>query len=363
RASPGHQARAETASTTIPMRAVVYKSPGHVEVSDVPEPHIVESTDAIVKVTHTGICGTDLHVVKGDFPGIAPGAVVGHEFVGEVVEVGRAVRRIRLGDKVMSSDFTACGQCRWCDRSEHWQCAERAFFGTGTAFGPSLSGAQAEYVRVPFADRTLGQLPENCVPEAALLMGDNLATGWVAVERAGTEAGDCVVVIGGGAVGQLAALSAQVAGAGIVVLVEPNETRKAFATAQGSIAVHPDEAAVLVRKLTEGDGADVVVEAVGGNGPLDFAMSLARARGRVVSVGAHVAENWAFPVGRAFKDEMTLSFAIGDSIRLRRKLLRLVTSGALDPTVVVDARGRLADAPSLYELLAKQQRLKAVMTP
>jgi threonine dehydrogenase-like Zn-dependent dehydrogenase len=279
------------------------------------------------------------------------------------VEVGRAVRRIRLGDKVMSSDFTACGQCRWCDRSEHWQCAERAFFGTGTAFGPSLSGAQAEYVRVPIADRTLGQLPENCVPEAALLMGDNLATGWVAVERAGTEAGDCVVVIGGGAVGQLAALSAQVAGAGIVVLVEPNETRKAFATAQGSIAVHPDEAAVLVRKLTEGDGADVVVEAVGGNGPLDFAMSLARARGRVVSVGAHVAENWAFPVGRAFKDEMTLSFAIGDSIRLRRKLLRLVTSGALDPTVVVDARGRLADAPSLYELLAKQQRLKAVMTP
>ncbi|WP_128000903.1 MULTISPECIES: alcohol dehydrogenase catalytic domain-containing protein [Piscinibacter] len=345
------------------MRAVVYKSPGHVEVSDVPEPHVAEATDAIVKVTHAGICGTDLHVVKGDFAGITPGAVVGHEFVGEVVEAGRAVHRIRLGDKVMSSDFTACGQCRWCDRAEHWQCTERAFFGTGTAFGPSISGAQAEYVRVPFADQTLGHLPEQCPPEAALLMGDNLATGWVAIERASTQAGDFVVVIGGGAVGQLAALSAQVAGAGVVVLVEPNETRRAFANAQGSIAVHPDDAAALVRKLTDGDGAEVVVEAVGGNGTLDFAMSLARARGRVVSVGAHVAESWAFPVGRAFRDELTLSFAIGDSIRLRRKLLRLVTSGALDPTVVVDARGRLTDAPSLYDLLARQQRMKAVMTP
>jgi 2-desacetyl-2-hydroxyethyl bacteriochlorophyllide A dehydrogenase len=345
------------------MRAVVYKSPGQVEPGEVPDPHIAESTDAIVKVTHAGICGTDLHVVRGDFPGITPGSVLGHEFVGEVVEVGRAVRRIRLGDAVMSSDFTACGQCRWCDREEHWHCAERAFFGTGTAFGPGLSGAQAEYVRVPFADRTLGPLPDKCPPEAALLMGDNLATGWVAIERAGTEAGDSVVVIGGGAVGQLAALSAQVAGAGIVVVVEPNESRRAFAQAQGSIAVPPEQAAAQLRQLTDGEGADVVVEAVGGNGPLDLALSLARARGRVVSVGAHVAESWAFPVGRAFRDELTLSFAIGDGIRLRRKLLRLVTSGALDPTVVIDARGRLDDAPALYELLAKQQRMKAVFTP
>lgn len=331
--------------------------------SDVPQPHLADATDAIVRVTHAGICGTDLHVVKGDFPGMVPGNVVGHEFVGEVVEVGRAVQRLRVGDMVMSSDFTACGLCRWCDRTEHWQCGERAFFGTGTAFGPMLSGAQAEYVRVPHADRTLGLLPANCSPEAGLLMGDNLATGWAALERARLEPGERVVVIGGGAVGQLSALAAMTAGAGLVVVVEPNEARRAFARSQGSLAVHPDDALALVRQLTDGDGAEVVVEAVGGNGPLDLAMALARARGRVVSVGAHASETWSFSVGRAFREELSLSFAIGDGIRLRRKLTGLVTGGAIDPTVIIDARGRFDDAPALYQLLATQQRLKAVITP
>jgi 2-desacetyl-2-hydroxyethyl bacteriochlorophyllide A dehydrogenase len=345
------------------MRAVVYKGPGLVELSDVPQPHLADATDALVRVTHAGICGTDLHVVKGDFPGMVPGNVVGHEFVGEVVDLGRAVQRLRVGDMVMSSDFTACGICRWCDRAEHWQCGERAFFGTGTAFGPMLSGAQAEYVRVPHADRTLGLLPAGCSPEAGLLMGDNLATGWVAVERARLEPGERVVVIGGGAVGQLSALAAMTAGAGLVVVVEPNQGRRAFAQSQGSLAVHPDDALALLRQLTDGDGADVVIEAVGGNGPLDLAMALARARGRVVSVGAHASATWGFAVGRAFREELSLSFAIGDGIRLRRKLAGLVTSGAIDPTVVIDARGRFDDAPALYQLLATQQRLKAVITP
>jgi threonine dehydrogenase-like Zn-dependent dehydrogenase len=345
------------------MRAVVYRAPGEVALAEVPRPTLVDATDAIVRVTLAGICGTDLHVVRGDFPGMTPGAVVGHEFVGEVVELGSAVQRFRRGDSVMSSDFTACGRCRWCDRAEHWQCGERAFFGTGTAFGPVLAGAQAEYVRVPHADRTLGAVPVGCSPEAALLMGDNLATGWAAVERAALEAGERVVVIGGGAVGQLCALAAQTAGAGLVIVVEPNENRRSFAQSQGSLATHPDGAVAMVQRLTGGDGADVVVEAVGGNGPLDLAMALTRARGRVVSVGAHASDTWGFPVGRAFREELTLSFAIGDGIRLRRKLIGLVTGGALDPTVVIDARGRLDEAPSLYALLAKQQRLKAVLTP
>ena len=345
------------------MRAVIYQSPGVVAVAEVPRPTLVEPTDAIVKVTLAGICGTDLHVVRGDFPGIAAGAIVGHEFVGEVVEVGRAVRRLRLGERVMSSDFTACGHCNWCDQGDHWHCNERAFFGTGTSFGPALAGAQAEFVRVPHADTTLGLLPAGCSDEAALLMGDNLATGWVAIERAGTEPGDCAVVVGGGAIGQLTALCAQAAAAGIVVLVEPNAQRRAFAQAHGSLAVHPDDAQSLVRRVTDGVGADVVLEAVGGNGPMDLAMKLARPRGRIVSVGAHVAEQWAFPVARAFRDELTVGFAIGDAIRLRRRLLRLVAGGAFDPTVIIDARGTLEQAPDLYRQLAAQQRLKAVVSP
>jgi alcohol dehydrogenase len=345
------------------MRAIAYRGPGEVELTEVPRPTLLEPTDAVVRVTLAGICGTDLHVIRGDFPGVAAGTVVGHEFVGEVVDLGRAVQRVRLGDTVMSSDFSACGHCRWCDRAEHWHCTQRAFFGTGTAFGPALAGAQAEYVRVPHADRTLGRLPSEVSPEAALLIGDNLATGWVAVERARTEPGDCVVVIGGGAVGQLAALAAQTAAAGVVVVVEPNPARREFARAHGSLAVDPNQAAALVAQVTDGDGADVVVEAVGGGGPMDLALALARARGRVVSVGTHVDERWPFALARAFRDELTLSFAIGDGIRLRARLLRLVASGAFDPTVVIDARGSLADAPALYRQLASQQRLKAVVSP
>jgi 2-desacetyl-2-hydroxyethyl bacteriochlorophyllide A dehydrogenase len=345
------------------MRAVVYQGPGKVAVEQVAEPTIVESTDAIVRVTLAGICGTDLHAIRGEFPGMTPGTVVGHEFVGEVVEVGHSVRRMHLGDPVMASDFTACGQCRWCDRAEHWHCGQRAFFGTGTAFGPLLPGAQAEYVRVPFADKTLGLLPETCPAEAALLMADNLATGWVAVERAATQPGETVVVIGGGAIGQLTALAAQTIGAGAVVVVEPGEARRAFATHHGSLAVHPDQAVHFVASLTEGDGADVVVEAVGGNGPLDLATALVRPRGRVVSVGAHVADTWALPVSQGFRDEMSLSFAIGDAIRVRRRLLQVVTSGALDPTVVIEARGTLDQAPELYARLGRQELLKAVVSP
>ena len=345
------------------MRAVVYQGPGKVAVEQVAEPKVVESTDAVVRVTLAGICGTDLHAVNGDFPGMTPGTVIGHEFVGEVVELGRGVQRIRLGDTVMASDFTACGRCRWCDRAEHWHCSERAFFGTGTAFGPPLPGAQAEFVRVPHADKTLGLLPPACSAEAALLMADNLATAWVAMERSRTQPGETVAVIGGGAIGQLVALAAQTIGAGAVAVVEPSERRRAFAQRHGSLAVHPDAAADLLARLTDGDGADVVVEAVGASAALDLSAALVRPCGRIVSVGAHVAERWDLPVARAFREELTLSFAIGDAMRVRRRLLQVVTSGALDPTVVIEARGTLDQAPELYARLGRQEILKAVVSP
>jgi len=345
------------------MRAVIYTGPGRVALAEVPMPAVIDATDALVKVTLAGICGTDLHVVRGDFPGVEAGAVVGHEFVGEVVETGRDVRLVKRGDAVMSSDFTACGHCGWCCRGHHWHCRERGFFGTGTSFGPALAGAQAEYVRVPHADTTLGRLPDGCSPEAALLIGDNLATGWVAIERARLEPGDCVAVIGGGAVGQLAALSAQAAGAGVVLVVEPNAQRRAFAQAQGSLAATPEAAAETLAGIVGESGADVVVEAVGGTGPMDFALKLAGPVGRIVSVGTHASPSWAFPLAHAFRSESTLSFAIGDAIRLRRRLVRLVSGGALDPTVVIDARGRLEDVPDLYRRLSAQECLKAVVSP
>lgn len=345
------------------MRAIVYHGPGAVGVKEVPPPRLEHPGDALVLVELAGICGTDLHVIGGDFVGIQPGAVIGHEFVGEVIAVGNAVARFRIGDRVMSSDFTACGHCRWCNRGDHWECPERAFFGTGTSFGPPLAGAQAEIVRVPHADTTLGLIPDGCSDEAAILLGDNLATGWAAVERSCLLPGETVAVIGGGAVGQLAALSAQVAGAGIVIVIEPSEARRTFARANGSLAATPEQARASVARFTDGDGVDVVVEAVGTAAALAAGYELVRRRGRIVSVGAHAAASFSLPLASSFTNELTLGFAIGDSIRLRPRILSLITTGVLDPTVVVDCRAGFPDAAGAYADLKAQKIMKAVVDP
>jgi len=345
------------------MRAIVYESPGSVALREVPSPELTHPADALVRVSLAGICGTDLHVIAGDFAGIAPGAVVGHEFVGEIIATGPAVTRLKVGDKVMASDFSACGHCRWCDRGDHWECADRAFFGTGSSFGPPLSGAQAEIVRVPHADTTLACVPKGCSDEAAILIGDNLATGWAAVERGAVSPGETVAVIGGGAVGQLASLSAQATGAGAVVVIEPSESRRAFARANGALTASPEQARDLIGRLTDGDGVDVVIEAVGSPGALSNAFDLVRKRGRIISVGAHATEKWPLPLAKSFSNELTLAFAIGDSMRLRPRLLALVATGALDPTIIVDRRIGFSAAVTAYRDLKAQKILKAVIDP
>lgn len=345
------------------MRAVVYSGPKSVRVAQVADPRIEAPTDALIRVTLTAICGTDLHLISGRFAGIEPGSVIGHEFVGDVLEVGSAVQRFKPGDHVMGSDFTACGRCRWCDRGDHWECPQRAVFGAGTSFGTALGGAQAELLRVPLADTTLAPVPPSCSDEAAVFIGDNLAAGWVAIERAMVTPGESVVVVGGGPVGQLTALSAQTAGAGVIVLVEPNAERRRFAEAHGSVAATPEEAPDLVKSLTQGDGADVVVDCVGGNAPLHAAFALVRRRGRVVSTGLHADRVWDFPVARGFNDELTLTFALGDSIRLRSRLAALVANRVLDPTVVISKRVPLEAVPAAYQDFAAQKVLKVVIDP
>jgi alcohol dehydrogenase len=345
------------------VRAVVFASKGRVRIQDVDQPRIREPADALVRVALSGICGTDLHLVGGDFAGIEPGVVIGHEFVGEVVEVGAAVRSIRAGDRVCGSDFTACGVCRWCVRGEHWECDERRFFGSGRAFGADAGGAQAEFIRVPFADVTLAVVPPACSDEAAILVCDNLPTGWAAIDLGGLEPAESVAIIGGGPIGQLTALCAQAAGAAAVVVVEPSEVRRRFATTHGSVAVTPEVAAALIAEVTAGDGADLVVEAVGQVATLDAAIALVRKRGRIVSVAAHAVQSWAFPVAQAFARELSVRFAIGDSIRYRNRLFAMIAGGILDPHDLIEERVSFAGAPLAYERMASGRILKAVIDP
>jgi threonine dehydrogenase-like Zn-dependent dehydrogenase len=343
------------------MRAVVYAGPERVEVAQVAEPSLEEPGDALVRVVLSAICGTDLHLLSGHLDGIEPGTVLGHEFVGEVVAIGSAVSRLQPGDRVLGADFTACGRCWWCRRGDHWECPERCFFGTGSAFGKPLVGAQAEFVRVPHADTVLCPLPGACPPDAAIFVGDALATGFAAAERGQVAPGDTVVVIGGGAVGQMASLACQAVGAAAIVLVDLVAARRELAAAQGALAAAPEGARQLVDRLTDGRGADVAVDAVGGARALGAACDLVRPRGTVVSVGAHFDATFDYPVARAFADELTLRFAIGDSLRLRDQLLPLVAAGVLDPTVVVSERIRLEDAPDAYGRFARHEVLKVLI--
>ncbi len=345
------------------MRAVTLAGPGEVDVREVPEPRLADPADVIVQVELAGICGTDLHAVRGDLPGLEPGAVLGHEFVGTVIETGSAVSSLRVGQRVLSSDFTACGTCWYCRQGRHWHCPHRQFFGTGTAFGPVLPGAQAERVRVPWADTTLGPLPAGVSDEAALLLGDNLATGWIAATESGLAPGDVVAVLGGGAVGQLASLSCQLLGAGVVVVSDPVPSRQRLAADQGAVASTPQALTGDLAELTEGRGADVVIEAVGVSAGLDAALRACRPGGTVVSVSAHSQPEWNFPLADSFARELALRFVIGDSIRVRRELLRVLRAGILDPAGIISGRRSLDDAIAGYGDLREFRGVKVLLAP
>lgn len=339
------------------MKAVVASRRDQIRVDSVPEPVIQDAGDAIVRVRRAAVCGTDLHVV-----GRGERLVPGHEFVGEVTETGGAVAAVSPGDLVVGADYTACGHCWWCRRADHWHCPQRRFFGTGTVFGPVLDGAQAELVRVPHADVVLRQVPAGISLDAAVFLGDTLATGYAAVQRAGYRPGDTLAVIGGGPVGQLTSLVAQACSAGAVVVVEPVESRRAFAAANGSLATEPGGERALVDELTDGRGADAVVDAVGGAVGLDTALGLVRAGGTVVSVGVHSEQTWPLPAERAFNSELSVRFVIGDFMRDAEQLGALLRSGAVDPTVVASEHVGLDDVPGAYHRMAERVTLKALIS-
>ena len=344
------------------MRAVVFDSPGKVALADVPEPGIEQPGDALVDIRVSAICGTDLHALHG-IPGIPPGTVLGHEFVGEIVDVGSAVQNRRIGELVVGSDFTACGRCWWCRNGDHWECDDRSFFGFGSVFGAPLPGAQSETIRVPHADSVLCPVPEHCSPEAAIFVGDTLACGFAAAERGGVMPGESVAIVGGGTVGQMASLACQTIGAAVVIVVERLPARRQVAADNGAIPASPEDAEAIIAELTDGRGVDVAIDAVGGPAPLLAACDLVRRRGRIVSVGAHFDATFPYPIARAFADELTLTCAIGDSIRLRDRILPLLSAGIIDPTAIVTSSVSLADVPDAYQRMADHDELKVLIHP
>jgi alcohol dehydrogenase len=338
------------------VKAVVLHAPGDIGVHDVPEPKLREDTDAIVAVRATAICGADLFPFHGLTPGFEAGTVLGHEFAGEVVAKGSAVRKIHAGDRVVNTSMISDGTCPACRAGRVTQCEGRSLFGYSGVY-PRLDGGQAELVRVPQADRSLRPLPDAVPDEAAVFLADILPTGHAAVVRGGVGPEDTVIVVGCGPVGLMAILCA-VPIAARVLAVDGVSARRELAERLGAEPVAPDRARDALP-----DGADVVIEAAGSPAGLDAALRLARGRGTISVVGAHFEPDFPLDNALMFERELTVRFTIGDPTNDGEILLARLASGELDPMPTITHRMPLADAAEAYRLFDSREATKVVLTP
>jgi threonine dehydrogenase-like Zn-dependent dehydrogenase len=288
------------------VRAITYHGPRDLRIDQVRDPRIEHPLDALVQVERAAICGSDLHVYHGRETGLDPGTVMGHEFTGRIAEIGRDVRGIAVGDRVVSPFTTSCGACFHCMRGLTARCTAGALFGWVEG-GRGLEGAQAEMVRVPLADSTLVRIPDDLPPDAALLLADVLPTGWHGARMADVGPGTVAAVIGCGAVGLTTVAACIERGAGRVFAVDRVPERLAVAERLGATAIADPEAAVAaVREATAGRGADSVIEAVGSAAASTLAFDLVRPGGVVSIVGVHHELRFELSPARAYDLNLTL---------------------------------------------------------
>jgi alcohol dehydrogenase len=346
------------------MRAVVYEGVGRVAVRDVPEPVVREPGDAIVRVTTSAICGSDLHFFHGKAP-MSPGDGIGHEAVGVVEEVGSAVRSFAPGDRVVLSFNVVCGECWFCRNEQSSLCEDFRNHGAGP-FGGALGGTQAEYVHVPHADWNLLEIPGGMSDEAALFVGDILTTGFYGAAIAGIQPMDTVAVVGAGAVGFFAAQSAMLHGPREVLVLDRDPERLALAERVGAVPIdvrreHPQ---IAVAARTEGRGADSVIEAVGEPSAFETAVEVVRRGGTIAVVGMYVTESIEMSLGVYWTRMLTLRFSgICPIHAWWGRAMEAVEAGRIDPLPIISHTLPLEDAPRAYELFASHGATKVVLKP
>lgn len=341
------------------MRHVVIEGPGRVVVEDAPDPTPPGPGGAVVSVDVTAICGSDMHFYDGDLD-LGMAIPVGHEFLGTVLEVGSGVRRFHPGDRVLTASVTGCGACAGCATGDPVRCVEGPkVFGSGM-----LPGGQATAVAVPAADFQLLRIPEGVDDEAALLLTDNLSTGWAGAQRAEFEPGGTVVVLGLGAVGLCAVRAAVALGAGRVLAVDPVEGRRTRAVDSGAEAVDgPTVDAVL--EATGGIGADAVIDAVATDVTLDAALAAVRAGGTVSVIGVHDLEPYPLPALTTLFRSVSLRMTTAPVHRTWAELVPLIERGRLRTDGIFTHEFALADAAAAYAAVAERspECIKVLMRP
>jgi len=387
------------------MKAVVWHGIGDIRLDDVPDPKVEQPTDAVVRLTASAICGTDLHFVRGTFSGMKEGTILGHEGVGIVEALGADVRNFDVGDRVVICSTIACGTCSYCRAGYYAQCdnanpngpsAGTSFFGGPADTGP-VNGLQAERARVPFAATTMVKLPDQVSDDQAILISDIFPTGWYGALLAEVGEGDTVAVFGCGPVGQFAIASAILQGAGRVIAVDKYDDRLAMARRQGAFTVNfeAEDPAETIKRLTGGIGVDRVIDAVGvdamhahhgpagekaqaqeqkfaqevqqvapqqhphkdgtftpGDGPsqvLQWAVECIAKAGTLGIIGVYPPAAESFPIGKAMNKNLSMNAGNCNHRAYIPKLVEMVRTGVIDPVQVLTKVEALTDAIEAYE--------------
>jgi alcohol dehydrogenase len=332
------------------MKALVYHGPGQRGWDSVDDPTIVDPTDIVARIDTSTICGTDLHILKGDVPETTPGTVLGHEAVGTVEEVGAGVTTVVPGDRVLMSCVSSCGRCRFCKEGRYGQCLG----GGGWIFGHLIDGLQAEYARVPFADNSVYKVPEALTDEQVLFLADILPTSFeVGVLNGMVTPGDVVAIVGAGPIGLAAMLTAQLYTPGRIIAIDLDDSRLESAKRFGAdmtINNGREDAIALVMELTDGLGADVAFEAVGVPQTFELAADLIRPGGRVANIGVH-GKPVTLHLEKLWIRDVTVTTGLVDTFSIPQ-LMRLIASGRLDPSLFATHHFALGETMAAYDTFA-----------
>jgi alcohol dehydrogenase len=345
------------------MKGLVYHGPGQRSWDTVPEPTIEAPTDVVVRVDSSTICGTDLHILKGDVPAVPPGTILGHEAVGTIVEKGAGVTTLEIGDRVLVSCITSCGRCRFCKEHRYGACTG----GGGWIFGHLIDGLQAEYARVPFADTSVYKVPPELDDEQVIFLADILPTAYeVGVLNGRVEPGDTVAIVGAGPIGLAAVLTARLLTPAHIVAIDVDDSRLERARELGAdVAINNvgGSALAAVQQLTGGLGADVAIEAVGIPETFELCTELVRPGGRVANVGVH-GHSATLHLETLWIRDLTITTGLVDTFTTPR-LLDLIAGGKLDAMPFATHHFPLGETMSAYDTFADAaatHALKVVLT-